>query len=174
MLKNSNYLKNFAFIFLIGDLLLIAFSLIFGDEKWLLSSQVAFIASMLITFASFYGYKKMIEQKVQNGEYEEFQDQFDLIDNPHDLYSEIENQEIDLKEVVKEERAKIKGVKNGVVNTTKSLTGIFSPYRLIAYLFLVASFLYMNVHGVLNIWGFLSGLVVVPFISTFAKFIIKD
>ncbi len=122
----------FAFVYLVFDAFLIAISLYMG-ELWLLNTQVAFICSMLILFASFYGYKKAIMTKVPMVELD------------------AEDEEFEDKEIIKKTKKEA-----GVLKTT------FSPMRLFAYALLVLSFLYLNRHGYLQIMPFLLGLGILP------------
>ena len=72
-------------------------------KNWLISSQSAFFASLLVTISSFFGYKKLIEKKVASGDIpKEDRDDFEIIDDKHDLYKEE-----DFQEVIKQERTKI-------------------------------------------------------------------
>ena len=59
--------KNVAIFYLILDLLLIAITSAFGAVE-LLNSQVAFISSTLILFASYLGYKNRVKNRSINYE----------------------------------------------------------------------------------------------------------
>lgn len=162
--------KKIVITLIIVDLLLIALSLYHGNH-WFISSQSAFFSSLLITLASFFGYKKMVEKKIELGEIpKEDRDELDIIEDVHDLYEE----ELDLQEVIKEERAKIGGFKNTAENLGKSVSGAVSIFRLVAYGVLFLSFLYLNRHGMLNIMGYLTGLAVVPLVAITSVFFRKE
>ena len=163
-------IKKLIILLIIVDLSLVALSLYHGNH-WLISSQSAFFASLLVTVASFLGYKKMVEKKIEIGDIpKEDRDELDILDDTHDLYGE----ELDLKEVIKEERAKIGGLKNSAVNLGKSASGAVSIFRLVAYLALFLSFLYLNRHGMLNVMGYLTGLAVVPLTAIASAFFRKE
>ena len=66
MMKINPEILKFAKVFFILDLCLIIYSLIFQNNLWLLSSQVAFFSSLFITIASFFSYKKNIENRLSN------------------------------------------------------------------------------------------------------------
>ncbi len=156
--KKMIKIKNFIIIFVTLDILLISFS-IYKGGNFLISSQSAFFASLLVTLASFYGYKKMVEKKIEIGDIpKEDRDDIEILEDKHDLY----NKERDLKEVIKEERAKITSFKSTAVNLGKSITGASSIFRLLSYGVLFLSFLYLNNNGFLNIGAYLIGLAVVP------------
>ena len=148
------------------DLLLIAISLYHGNH-WLISSQSAFIASLFITLASFFGYKKMVEKRVESGDIpKEDREELDTIEDVHDLYGA----DLDLKEVILEERAKIDGFKTAAQNLRRFASGAVSIFRLVAYGVLFLSFLYLNKHGMLNIMGYLTGLALVPLVAIVSIF----
>ena len=64
-LKKEMKFKNLAIFYLILDLLLIAITSAFGAVE-LLNSQVAFISSTLILFASYLGYKNRVKNRSIN------------------------------------------------------------------------------------------------------------
>ncbi len=100
---------------------------------WLLNTQVAFIGSMLVLFASFYGYQKAIKAKTPLVKLEAYD-------------GELEDKEL-IKKTKKE---------------TRTLKSAFAPLRLVSYGFLVVGFLYLNRHGFLEIMPFLLGLSILP------------
>jgi len=164
-------IKRYLLFFVAFDIFVLTFSY-FKDINFLISSQVGFLASLLVTFSSFWGYKKMVEHKVEIGDIpKEERDELDKIDDKFDLYDENEEEkELDFKEVVALEKAKIKGIKSSAVNLKKSFFATISPLRLLSYLFLVASFLYLNTHHLLDIFGFIVGISVVSFVSLIVGF----
>ncbi len=157
-------IKKLIYWMIVADLFLVAFSLTKGIS-WLISSQTAFVSSLIVTLSSFYAYKRMIDQKIKIGDIPpEDRDELDIIEDKHELYED-ENEEVDLKTVIKEERAKIGGIKNSAQNVAKTITALISPLRLAAYLFLIMGFLYINRHGFLEIWGYILGLLIVPIVA---------
>ncbi len=157
-------IKKVVILFFIVDFVLVIFSVV-KSEGWFINSQIAFFSSLFITMASYFSYKRLIEKRVAlNAESYDDRDEVDKIDDPHDLYSpEIkEDENRDLQEVIKEERAKIGGVKNTATNLAQSAGGIFSPFRIASYLFLFLGFLYLANNELLNIFAYLVGLFVVP------------
>lgn len=133
-------IKQFAYMYVIFDVLLILISLFMGGF-WLINTQVAFIASMLIIFASFYSFQKAVNTKSPQFKDEDF------------------SEEIEDKEIIKKTRK---------IAKTSLLT--FSPFRLLSYLFLVLAFLYLNRHNWLEIAPFLLGLSIVPIVSIVGGF----
>lgn len=131
-----------------------------GYWYWLLNFELAFFASMFIIIGSFSGYKRMIQRRMDAGEGLD-QTQLEKIEDPYELYEEesLQMQENpDLKEVIKEEKKRLKQNKQTFKKTVKSTTGILSPWRFIPYLFLVLSFIALNNNHILDIFAFLLGL----------------
>ena len=160
MAKES--MSKISYIYLLGDIVVIITSLLFGGY-WLLNTQVAFVCSMLITFASFYGYKKSIQKGVQNSNGEEFREPYDELEDPYNLF---EDENIDDKK----EQKKNNGVfKYTIKGFASGIGGALNPIRLLAYGILILSFLYLNKYGLFNAFAFFAGLSVVPIMSMFSS-----
>lgn len=131
-----------------------------GYWYWLLNFELAFFASLFIILGSFSGYKRMIQRRMDAGEgldqtmLEKIEDHYDLYEE-ESLHSE---EEPDLKEVIKEEKKRLKQNKETFKKTVKSTTGILSPWRFVPYLFLVLSFIALNNNHILDVLAFLLGL----------------
>jgi len=169
MMTRMRNIKKLLYWMAVADLLLIAFSLRQGMH-WLISSQTAFFSSLLVTVASFYAYKLLIQKKLESGDIPpEDRDELDIIEDKHELYEDDTPHDTvaDLKAVIKEERAKIGGIKNSAQNIAKTFSAILSPLRVTSYIVLVLGFLYLNRHGYLDIWAYVTGLTVVPVVSLF-------
>ena len=127
--------------------------------------QVAFISSLLIIVGSSIAYRGMILGQVQADTYEDKRDLLDEIEDPHGLYDDMPIndanlgcEELDLKAIVKEERAKIKtfslsSIKHGV-------RGSVSLFRLLPYLFLVLGFIALKNNEVLHLGFYLPSLLI--------------
>ena len=171
MMKMKMSIRRYLLFFVAFDIFVLTFAF-FRDFNFLVSSQAGFLSSLLVTFSSFWGYKKMVEHKIAIGDIpKEDRDELDKIDDKHELYDESEvEKEADFKEVVAMEKAKIKGFKTSAVNLKKSFFATISPLRLFSYLVLVASFLYLNTHHLLDVIGFVVGVSVVSFVSLVVGF----
>lgn len=161
-------IKNFAKFYIILDLLVILACIVLDNYLWLLNTQVAFISAMSITIGSFLGYKRNIQKRVQGINLQEEtniepRDKIDEIDDPYDLYGEInEQQEFtaqEIKTIIQEEKSKIK--QNSFKNTLFSATGFASIYRIIGYVVLILGFFALNNNGLLHVFSYLCGLFVV-------------
>jgi len=168
-----------SFVYIGTSVFLIILSLFMGG-LWLINTQVAFICSMLIIFASFLSYKGMIERKLENGEIPEERDELDKIDDKYCLFDEkenIEQKELGKEEFVKlykEEKRKNAGFKQSFSNLFKSGRGIFNPFRLGAYIFLCLAILFLIKQELFAALPFLVGIGAVPISSLFLGFIVKE
>lgn len=131
--------KNLAIFYLILDLLLIAITSAFGAVE-LLNSQVAFISSTLILFASYLGYKNRVKNRSIN---------YELSDKELEIFEDDENSD-----------------KNSDKNSIKfrkiDILGAFKPLRLISYLILIIAFFALLRAGIFEPISFLVGLALMP------------
>lgn len=171
MMKINPEILKFAKVFIFLDLCLLIYSFIFQNSIWLLNTQVAFISSLFIVIASFYSYKRNIQNRLSNFEASkvstEDRDKIDEIDDPFDLYSEYEEipeEELTpqkIKEIIQEEKTKVK--KNSLKNTLFSAGGFLSIYRILGYGILVFGFFALNNNKIFIPVAFIVGLGIVPF-----------
>jgi hypothetical protein len=118
---------------------------------------VAMISSMLIVMGSLYAYRNMIQSRIENSEVDDFKDSIDEMDDPYDLYEEERENEItDIKEMIKEEKARQKG--NIIQNTTKNASAMVSVYRLVPYAVLIIGFIALEKNHSMEILYYLVGL----------------
>lgn len=141
--------RNLAFFYLILDAILIAISSAFGAVA-LLNSQVAFICSTLILFASYFGYKSRVKNKSVNyqlseQELELFED--DIDEQTQELDTQDSNNKNDKK------LAKFRKI---------DILGAFKPLRLLSYFILIIAFFVLLRHGILEPIAFLAGLALMP------------
>lgn len=166
--QKMTMIKNFAKFYIALDLAVIVVCIISNNYLWLLNTQIAFISAMAITIGSFWGYKRNIENRVQgltpnidNGI--EPRDKIDEIDDPYDLYGEINEQEEfttqEIKTIIEEEKKRVK--QNSFKNTIFSATGFASLYRLAGYAVLIFGFFALNNNGLLHVFSYVSGLLIV-------------
>jgi len=170
-MKINQSLKNFALVFIILDLCLVIYALVFNTQIWLLNTQVAFVSSLFITIASFLSYKKNIQNRLSNLDLSkqvnaEQRDKVDEIDDPYDLYTEYEEIPEDeltpekIKEIISDEKTKVK--KNSFKNTIFSATGFLSVYRVLGYATLIFGFFALNNNKLFLPIAFIVGLAIVP------------
>jgi len=137
------------------------------DFIFFINLQVAFLSSFFVIVGSSYAYKKMVENQVEakksQGEVEEDgkRELLDTIEDPYELYedSKINDapvEELDLKEIVKEEKAKIKTF--SLQSAKYGARGSVSLFRLLPYLFLVLGFIALKNHNYLHISYYLPSI----------------
>ncbi len=159
-----------SFVYLGASIFLILLSLFMGGE-WLINTQVAFICSMIIIFASFLSYKGMIDRSIENGEIPDEVDELDKIDDKFGLFREDENMEAkelskeEFVKLYKQERKRGVGIKQTFSNLFKSGRGVFNPFRLIAYAFLCVAMLFLIRNELFSAIPFLVGVGAVPISS---------
>jgi hypothetical protein len=90
-------------------------------------------------------------------------DLLDTIEDPYELYEDNQIndapvEELDLKEIVKEEKSKIKTF--NLKSAKHGAKGGFSPFRLVPYIFLVLGFIALENNGYLDIFVYLPSLLV--------------
>ena len=131
--------------------------------EFYINLQVAFLSSLFVIFGASYAYSKMVIGQVESGNYEDKRDLLDDIEDPHELYDDepinsAPVEELDLKSIVKEERAKIKTFS---VNSMKhGAKGSVSLFRVVPYIFLVLGFIALKNNELLNIGIYLPSLLV--------------
>lgn len=131
--------------------------LLFISKAVFASFEVAVLSGALITMGSLYAYRNMIRTRTLDVEVGDSKDVIDMMDDPYDLYEEEREGEVeDIKELIKEEKAKQK--QNIIENTTKNGSAWVSVYRLLPYAFLVLGFLGLQNNHTLVLLPYLTGL----------------
>jgi len=161
MMRTRTTVKKAISLFVIVELLI--FSTYIFSSKIFINIEVAYLSAFFIIMGASYAYKKMVLSKVENGEYEDQRDLLDTIEDPHELYDDepINNapaEELNLKEIVKEEKAKVKPF--NVKNMKYGAKGSFSIFRLLPYLFLILGFIALKNNNVLDLLYYLPSLFV--------------
>ncbi len=135
----------------------------FISFSFYINTQVAFLSSLFVILGSSFAYKRMVNNQVESKAVEEKRDILDEIEDPHELYDDepINNapvEELDLKEIVKEERAKIKTF--SLDSAKHGARGSVSLFRLAPYIFLVLGFIALNNNQFLDIAVYLPALLI--------------
>ena len=159
MMKMRTMVKKAISLFLVTQLLI--FITYFISVKIFANVETAFLSAFLIILGASYAYKKMIVSKVESGEYVEDRELLDKIEDPHELYEEVEinnapPEELNLKEIVKEEKAKVKPL--NVKNMKHGIKGSLSIFRLLPYLILILGFIALKNNNILDLWYYLPSL----------------
>lgn len=172
-------IKKFLKLFLIIDFGVIFFCLLQDNMIWLINTQSAFFTSIIITFGSYLGYKRNIQRRIGNTQVDEDQpDTIDKIEDPYDLYSELNEKEDftkeEIKEIISEEKKKLRSPKATLKNTLFSAGGFASLYRVFGYILLVGAFFYLNNNNLFSAIPFLFGLFIVPLVTIIFSFMNKS
>ncbi|MEA3522573.1 MAG: hypothetical protein U9R50_06335 [Campylobacterota bacterium] len=135
------------------------FSLWLYSFEFFINFEVAWLSAFLIMLGSMYSYQNLVAKRVEAYESNDDLDAIDKIDDPYDLYSEvpaIEDEERDISDIVKEEKARLKANKiNGIKAGAPATVSFF---RLLPYLFLVMGFIGLNNNELLLLLPYLLGL----------------
>jgi hypothetical protein len=136
-------------------------SLWFYSFEFFINFEIAWLSAFLIMLGSMYSYHSLVKKRVETYEANLERDVIDKIDDPYDLYSEDtphdENDaEPDIKEVIKEEKARLKANKVNGIKTGAPAT--LSFFRLLPYFFLVIGFAALKNNELLMILPYLLGL----------------
>lgn len=131
--------------------------------EFYINLQVAFLSSLFVILGSTFAYKKMVKNQIDSKMVEEKRDLLDEIEDPHELYddepiNDAPAEELDLKEIVKEEKAKIKTF--SVDSIKHGARGSVSAFRIVPYIFLVLGFIALKNNELLNITIYLPSLLV--------------
>ncbi len=152
---------------LIVDIGIIIFLLLSGNRDWFINSQIGFITSSLVMFASIISYRNMVKSRVDAGIVvaEDNRDTIEKIEDPYDLYSEENSKnEKSMQDIVKEEKEKLKKNRRSIWQITKDSKPALSFYRLGAYGVLILGFFYLNNNHQLDITSYLFSLLLPPVI----------
>jgi len=158
-------MKNSINALLIIDIGIVIFCLLSGNRIWLINSQIGFISSSLVMFASIVSYRNMVKGRVDLGIVvaEDNRDTIEKIEDPYDLYSDdelLDNKPI--KEVIKEEKNKLKKNRRSIWQVAKDSKAGLSFYRLGAYALLILGFFYLNNNHKLDISSYIFALSLPP------------
>jgi len=131
--------------------------------EFFMNLQVAFASSLFVILGASYAYKRMVQSSVAAGLVEEKRDFLDELEDPHELYEEnpindAPVEELDLKAIVKEEKAKIKTF--SVKSMKHGAKGSVSLFRIVPYVFLALGFIALKNNELLNLAIYLPSLLV--------------
>lgn len=156
---------------------LVLFGLFAVSKAAFVNAETAFIAAFLILMGSMYSYHRLVQRNLENETAMADEDLVEKIDDPYDLYSEAEEGGVEddrsLKEVIKEEKARLKANRATVRNVSKSAPALFSLYRIVPYGVLILGFIALKNNHILLLGYFLPGLaagIVTGFLSGKALF----
>jgi len=162
-IKSMTMIKKTINLLLIIDIIIVLFTIISGKYGWFINSQIGFISSSLVIFASLFSYKKMIDSRLKDEVVvaEDNRDTVDKIDDPYNLYS---------RDIIKEEKKRLKESSRSLLEILRDSKPTLSIYRLGAYGVLILGFFYLNGNNLLDITPYLLSLSIPPIIIIFSLF----
>jgi len=148
-------------IILVVEILILLTKLI--SFSFFINLQVAFFSSLFVILGSTFAHRKMVLTDIENENIAYERDFLDEVEDPYELYdeepiNEAPAEELSLKEIVKEEKKKIKTL--SVKSMKKGVKAGSSIFRLIPYVFLVLGFIALKNNNVLDIMVYLPSLMV--------------
>jgi hypothetical protein len=135
------------------------FSIWLYSFEFFINIEIAWISSFLIMLGSMYSYSNLVSKRIKDYEAKMDADVIDKIDDPYDLYSEDnskEDEERDIREVVKEEKARLKA--NKISGIKEGAPATVSIFRLLPYLFLGIGFIGLKNNQLLMLTPYLAGI----------------
>ena len=129
--------------------------------EFFINLQIAFLSSFFVIIGSTLAYKRMVISEINNDNIDYKRDFLDELEDPHELYddepiNEAPAEELDLKEIIKEERKKIKMF--NMKDAKKGFKAGVSFYRVVPYIFLVLAFIALQNNDLLSIGVYLPSL----------------
>jgi len=146
---------------LIVDIGIVLFTYLSGNRVWFINSQIGFISSTLVVFASFLSYRDMVNRRLKSGAIGDLQkDTIDKIEDPYSLYDDSNSRvdEVDIKEL----KAELKKERVSTFEALKNSKATLSLYRIGAYIILILGFFYLNKTHQLDIISYLFSLLIPP------------
>jgi len=150
-------------ILLIIDIGTVLFTYLSDNRVWFINTQIGFITSSLVVFATFLSYRNMVQKRLESGEVLNLdRDTIDKIEDPHFLYDEDENEKesFNIKEIKKEQKKNRISIMEALKNSRATL----SIYRLGAYTLLILGFFYLNKTHQLDIVPYIFSISLPPII----------
>jgi len=139
----------------IVDFFIAIFCILNGNLIWLYNTQLAFFSTAFITGGNFIKYYNLVKSEIERG---------NVGDN---ILQKYENS-FDLE---KEEKSPIKEIKSKKLKWYEkvlfSFKGGINFIRIIGYVFLIVSFLWLSRNGFFDVLSFLFGVSIVPLVSLF-------
>lgn len=163
--KSKNIVLDLVRILISVDIGIVVFCYLEDNLKWLYNTQLAFFSTSLIILGAYIGFSNSVKRQLENGNVGE--DILKKYDDKFDLYEEDDN--IDEENLKKLKPKKLRWYEAMFF----SFKGGFNFIRILGYVFLIVSFIYLNKQGVFDIYSFLFGISIVPAVSLIYGFINK-
>ena len=163
-IKNKNIFLDLIRILIAVDIGIVVFCYLENNDIWLYNTQLAFFSTSLIILGSFIGYGNSVKAQLNNGNVGE-----DILKKYEDPYNMDEEEEIDKEKLKELKKSKLKWYEAVLF----SFKGGFNFIRILGYIFLIVSFIYLTKIGIFDVISFLFGVSIVPAIALLYLFILK-
>lgn len=114
-------------------------ALIMGGQIIMLNATAGFISAMLVIAASAFGYYRLVDGAGEAATNHNLPDITEQIDDKYGLWDEDSKFLDNPKELLKEEKLRLKRSKRGLKSIIKTSKPAISIYRLVAYIILVVT-----------------------------------
>ena len=148
-------MKNIIKVLVIVDVFIAFFCILSGNLIWLYNTQLAFFSTTFIITGTFIGYSNLVRSEVERGNVGD-----DILKKYEDPYDLDEEEKVEIKEI---KPKKLKWYEAVLF----SFRGGINFIRILGYVFLIASFLWLNSNGFFDVLSFLFGVSIVPLVSLF-------
>jgi hypothetical protein len=132
-------IRNIAVLALLVLFILIALAWKLGDQTALLNISAGYITALLVVAASAFGYYRLVDGAGEVTTNHNLPDITEEIDDRYGLWDEDGEVIDDPKELLKEERLRLKRSKRGLKSIIKTSKPAISIYRLVAYIILIVT-----------------------------------
>ncbi|MBN2825817.1 MAG: hypothetical protein JXQ76_10860 [Campylobacterales bacterium] len=165
-----------AIVFLIsGFFLLFSMSVLFFEPKIIASVLMGYATASLVLVASMRSYARFVQKGLANYIPIDESDTIDKVEDPYHLFDDEpineERSEEEIVDVVKEERARLKG--RSFVEILKDSRASLAPYRILSYTLMIVGFVFLQRNALLAIFPYLLALTL-PIIITVATFVLFE
>ena len=158
--KSKNIFLDLVRILIAVDVGIVVFCYLEDNQIWLYNTQLAFFSTSLIILGSYIGYSNSIKKQLQEGNVGE-----DILKKYEDPYN-MDDEEDEINYTPKREK-KLKWYEALLF----SFRGGINFIRILGYVFLIASFIYLNRLGIFDVISFLFGVSIVPAVSLIYLFL---
>ena len=162
-IKNRNIFFDLIRILIAVDIGIVVFCYLEDNDIWLYNTQLAFFSTSLIILGSFIGYSNSVKAQLENGNVGE-----DILKKYEDPYNlDDEEDEIKIEKIKRSNKLK------WYEALLFSFKGGFNFLRILGYVFLIASFIYLSKLKIFDVVSFLFGVSIVPAIALLYSLILK-
>lgn len=133
-----------------------------GGQITMLNAVAGFVSAMLVVAASAFGYYRLVDGAGEVTTNHNLPDITEQIDDKYGLWDEDSEVLDDPKELLKEQRLRLKRSKRGLKSIVKTSKPAISIYRLIAYVILIVTVYKLISANMFEAVAFLSGSTVAP------------